>query len=156
MVIVFWFQLREGEFVSLSINKSEVADKRGKQSKVADMHIRRVHEANVNKRNNGDVVIMNIPMVDQGPKGYCVPATFERCMRYMEIPADMYLLAMAGNTGMGGGTVISNLVNAVQQEVWAAGRTMKTVDGLPSFKELEKYLKDGVPNTLGHAFDPMV
>ena len=84
------------------------------------MHLRRVHEANVEKRANGDLVILNIPMVDQGPKGYCVPATFERCMRYMEIPADMYLLAMAGNTGMGGGTVISTLVNAVQQEVWTA------------------------------------
>ena len=141
----FLVSVAEGEFVVFRLINQEVADKRGKQSKVADMHIRRVHEANVNKRNNGDVVIMNIPMVDQGPKGYCVPATFERCMRYMEIPADMYLLAMAGNTGMGGGTVISNLVNAVQQEVWAAGRTMKTVDGLPSFKELEKYLKDGVP-----------
>ena len=141
----FLVSVAEGEFVSLSIEKSEVADKRGKQTKIADMHIRRVHEANVENRNNGDVVIMNIPMVDQGPKGYCVPATFERCMRYMEIPADMYLLAMAGNTGMGGGTVISTLVNAVQQEVWAAGRTLKTVDGFPSFKELEKYLKDGVP-----------
>ena len=141
----FLVSVAEGEFVSLSIEKSEVADKRGKQAKVADMHIRRIHEANVEKRNNGDVVIMNIPMVDQGPKGYCVPATFERCMRYMEIPSDMYLLAMAGNTGMGGGTVISTLVSAVQQEVWAAGRTLKTVDGFLSFKELEKYLKDGVP-----------
>ena len=141
----FLVSVAEGEFVSLSIEKSEVADKRGKQGKVADMHIRRIHEANVEKRNNGDVVIMNIPMVDQGPKGYCVPATFERCMRYMEIPSDMYLLAMAGNTGMGGGTVISTLVSAVQQEVWAAGRTLKTVDGFLSFKELEKYLKDGVP-----------
>ena len=141
----FLVSVAEGEFVSLSIEKSEVADKRGKQEKVADMHIRRIHEANVEKRNNGDVVIMNIPMVDQGPKGYCVPATFERCMRYMEIPSDMYLLAMAGNTGMGGGTVISTLVSAVQQEVWAAGRTLKTVDGFLSFKELEKYLKDGVP-----------
>ncbi len=141
----FLVSVADGEFVSLSIEKSEVADKRGKQTKVADMHIRRVHEANVYKRSNGDVIISNIPMVDQGPKGYCVPATFERCMRYMEIPADMYLLAMAGNTGMGGGTVISTLVNAVQQEVWAAGRTLKIVDGFPSFKELEKYLKDGVP-----------
>ena len=135
----------EGEFVSLSIDKSEIADKRGKQTKVADMHIRRVHQANVEKRTNGDVVIMNIPMVDQGPKGYCVPATFERCMRYMEIPADMYLLAMAGNTGLGGGTVISSLVNSVQEEVWAAGRTLKTVNGFPSFKDLEKYLDEGVP-----------
>lgn len=77
----FLVSVAEGEFVSLSIEKSEVADKRGKQTKIADMHIRRVHEANVENRNNGDVVIMNIPMVDQGPKGYCVPATFERCMR---------------------------------------------------------------------------
>ena len=141
----FLVSVAEGEFVSLSIDKIEVADKRGRQSKVADMHLRRVHEANVEKRDNGDVVILNIPMVDQGPKGYCVPATFERCMRYMEIPADMYLLAMAGNTGMGGGTVISTLVNAVQQEVWVAGRTLNTLNGFPTFKELEKYLKDGVP-----------
>lgn len=141
----FLVSIAEGEFVSLSIEKSEVADRRGKQSKVADMHIRRVHEANVEKRNNGDVVIMNIPMVDQGPKGYCVPATFERCMRYMEIPSDMYLLAMAGNTGLGGGTVIGTLVEAVQQEIWASGRTLKTVDGFPPFKELEKYLEDGIP-----------
>tara|TARA_B100001248_G_C27392794_1_gene463488 strand:- start:1397 stop:2866 length:1470 start_codon:yes stop_codon:yes gene_type:complete len=141
----FLVSVAEGEFVSLSIDKIEVADKRGRQSKVADMHLRRVHEANVEKRDNGDVVILNIPMVDQGPKGYCVPATFERCMRYMEIPADMYLLAMAGNTGMGGGTVISTLVNAVQQEVWVAGRTLNTLNGLPTFKELEKYLKEGVP-----------
>jgi hypothetical protein len=141
----FLVSVAEGEFVSLAIEQSAVADKRGKQDKVADMHIRRVHEANVENRNNGDVVIMNIPMVDQGPKGYCVPATFERCMRYMEIPADMYLLAMSGNTSLGGGTVVSTLVSAVQQEVWGAGRTLKTVNNLPTFRELQKYLSKGVP-----------
>ena len=145
----FLLSVVDGEFVSLSIEKSELADKRGKQTKIADMHIRRVHEANVENRNNGDVVIMNIPMVDQGPKGYCVPATFERCMRYMKIPADMYLLAMAGNTGMGGGTVISTLVKAVQHEVWAAGRTLKTVEGFPSFKELENTLRMECPSSGG-------
>jgi hypothetical protein len=141
----FLVSVAEGEFVSLAIEQSAVADKRGKQAKVADMHIRRIHEANVEKRNNGDVVIMNIPMVDQGPKGYCVPATFERCMRYMEIPADMYLLAMSGNTSLGGGTVVSTLVAAVQQEVWGAGRTLKTINALPSFRDLQKYLGKGIP-----------
>ena len=33
----------------------------------------------------------------------------------------------------------------MQQEIWASGRTLKTVDGFPSFKELEKYLEDGIP-----------
>ena len=48
----FLVSVAEGEFVSLSIDKIEVADKRGRQSKVADMHLRRVHEANVEKRDN--------------------------------------------------------------------------------------------------------
>ncbi len=141
----FLLSVAEGEFVSLAIEHSEVADRRGKQDKVADMHIRRIHEANVERRDNGDVVIRNIPMVDQGPKGYCVPATFERCMRYMEIPADMYLLAMSGSTGLGGGTVVSVLVNSVQKEVWGAGRTFKTLQAQPNFRDLQKLLDEGVP-----------
>ena len=53
----FLLSVVEGEFVSLAIEHSEVADRRGKQDKVADMHIRRIHEANVERRDNGDVVI---------------------------------------------------------------------------------------------------
>ena len=145
----FLFSVADGEYASLAIERSEVADKRGKQQKVADMHIRRIHEANVEKRENGDVIIKNIPMVDQGPKGYCVPATFERCMRYMEIPADMYLLAMAGNTGLGGGTVVSTLVESVQKEVWGAGRTFKAMKTQPDFRDLQRMLDKGVPMLWG-------
>ena len=111
----FLLSVVEGDFVSLSVETIERANARGKARKVADMHIRKVHRANVEERENGDVVIGNIPMVDQGPKGYCVPATFERCMRYMEVPADMYLLAMAGSTGLGGGTHTPTLVQSVQK-----------------------------------------
>ena len=32
-----------------------------------------------------NVVVTDIPMVDQGPKGYCVPATWERYLRYLGI-----------------------------------------------------------------------
>ena len=39
----FLLSVAEGEFVSLAIEHSEVADRRGKQTKVADMHIRRIH-----------------------------------------------------------------------------------------------------------------
>ena len=39
-------------------------------------------------------------MVNQGPKGYCVPATFERVLRTMGIESDMYLLAMLGGTSL--------------------------------------------------------
>lgn len=38
--------------------------------------------ANVKRKPEGDVYIDGIPMVDQGPKGYCVPAVVERVMKY--------------------------------------------------------------------------
>ena len=150
----FLLSIAEGDFVSLAVETIERANARGKARKVADMHIRRVHRANVEKRGNGDVVIRNIPMVDQGPKGYCVPATFERCMRYMEVPADMYLLAMAGSTGLGGGTHTPTLVKSVQKEVWSAGRTFKSLKGHPSFKELMRFIDSGIPILWGlHSTD---
>ncbi|MDA8774740.1 hypothetical protein N9N13_03350 [Opitutales bacterium] len=150
----FLLSIAEGDFVSLAVDTIERANARGKVRKVADMHIRRIHRANVEKRGNGDVVIRNIPMVDQGPKGYCVPATFERCMRYMEVPADMYLLAMAGSTGLGGGTHTPTLVESVQKEVWSAGRTFKSLRGHPSFKELMKFIDSGIPILWGlHSTD---
>lgn len=150
----FLLSVAEGDFVSLSVETNEHANARGKTKKVADMHIRRVHRTNVEKRGNGDVVIGNIPMVDQGPKGYCVPATFERCMRYMKVPADMYLLAMAGSTGLGGGTHTPTLVESVQKEVWSAGRTFKPLKGHPSLKELMRFIDSGIPVLWGlHSTD---
>ena len=141
----FLLSVAEGDFVSRAVEAIERGNAGGKARKVADVQIRRVHRANVERRDNGDVVIGNIPMVDQGPKGYCVPATFERCMRYMEVPADMYLLAMAGSTGLGGGTHTPTLVESVQKEVWSAGRTFKPLKGHPSFKELMRLIDSGVP-----------
>ncbi|MDG0964490.1 MAG: hypothetical protein P8O23_05470 [Opitutales bacterium] len=150
----FLLSVAEGDFVSLAVETIERANARGKAKKVADMHIRRVHRANVERRDNGDVVIGNIPMVDQGPKGYCVPATFERCMRYMKVPADMYLLAMAGSTGLGGGTHTPILVESVQKEVWSAGRTFKPLNGHPSLKELMRFIDSGIPVLWGlHSTD---
>jgi hypothetical protein len=141
----FLLSVMDGEFVSLSVETVASAEARGKTRKTADMYIRRIHRENVDRRPNGDVVIKNLPMVDQGPKGYCVPATFERCMRYMAIPADMYLLAMAGSTGLGGGTHTPSLVQAVQQEVFSAGRTFKPLRGHPSLREVARSIDSGVP-----------
>ena len=69
---------------------------------------------------NGDVILKDIPMVNQGPKGYCVPATWERAMRYMGVPADMYVLAMAGQSGAGGGTSVVAIANGAKAAVTGA------------------------------------
>ncbi len=48
---------------------------------------------NIKKEDNGDVLISNMPMVDQGDKGYCVVATVQRVFEYYGIGADMHQIA---------------------------------------------------------------
>ncbi len=44
-------------------------------------------------RQGGDVWIKDIPMVDQGPKGYCVVASVQRLFEHYGIPCDQHQLA---------------------------------------------------------------
>jgi hypothetical protein len=60
--------------------------------------------ANITKDPGGDVFIKNVPMVDQGPKGYCAVATAERVFRYFGMPVDQNEMAQVANTGASGGT----------------------------------------------------
>ena len=60
--------------------------------------------ANITKDPSGDVFLKNVPMVDQGPKGYCAVATAERVFRYYGMPVDQHEMAQVANTGTGGGT----------------------------------------------------
>lgn len=57
---------------------------------------------------NGDVYIEGVPMVNQGQKGYCVPATISRVLRYYGVDVDMHALALDMETDVGGGTSIGN------------------------------------------------
>ncbi len=60
-------------------------------------------KANVRKNEAGDVWIDNVPMVDQGQKGYCAAATAERVLRYYGYPVDEHEIAqIAGTTAQGG------------------------------------------------------
>ena len=70
--------LEREEFVSLSIVPATMADGGGKAGKVGDSAIKERIAKRVSREDNGDVYIKGIPMVDQGPKGYCVPATSSR------------------------------------------------------------------------------
>jgi hypothetical protein len=52
----------------------------------------------------GDVWLGDVPMVDQGEKGYCVVASTERVMRYYGIEVDANELAQVANSDADGGT----------------------------------------------------
>jgi hypothetical protein len=84
-------------------------------------------------------------MVNQGPKGYCVPATFERYLRYMQIPADMYILAMAGQTEIGGGTSLSAIIASIEGYIPSQSRTMKQLNKPIKIRTIQKYIDQGLP-----------
>ena len=135
----------EGEYVGIQIVTSAFADAGGKVESVTDTIIRSRALANLEKREGGDVVIGDIPMVDQGPKGYCAPATAERSMRYLGIPADMYILANAGQTGFGGGTNVDMMLSGMAAQIRSKRRSFDSWESELKIKEIAKYIDKGLP-----------
>lgn len=137
-------------YVALAIMPSADADTQGRMAAVKDDALRARLKLNVTKRPNGDVYLKNIPMVDQGPKGYCMPATFERVMRYMGMDADMYLIAMMGGTSAEGSD-IAPMVKGVRSYLAQSGRESDNSRRLreAQFKfdvdNIAKYIDQGVP-----------
>ena len=141
----FLLSEEDDQYVGLLVVPSEFADQRGKTARVSDAAVRERIRGQVERRPNGDVVVSGIPMVDQGPKGYCAPATCERAMRHVGVAADMYLLAVAGGTGLGGGVSIERLLETVGRDLRRKGRSFETFDGPMAFKKLARHLDEGVP-----------
>ena len=63
----------------------------------------------------GDVFIKDVPMVDQGQKGYCVVASTERVMRYYGGDVDANELAQIANSDAGGGTSYQAMIGALKK-----------------------------------------
>lgn len=124
---------------------TERADHGGRMDHISEGELKARMASCVVGRDNGDVVINNIPMVNQGPKGYCSPATWERYLRYMDIPADMYLLALAGKTGIGGGTYSSQMLSATKSLISANGRELEEVRESLDPEGISKYIDLGLP-----------
>ncbi|HKK17232.1 MAG TPA: C39 family peptidase [Opitutales bacterium] len=140
-----WLAAVEDEYIALRIMPPQLADGWGKPEYQSDETVRQAAKANVMENKLGDVLIKNIPMVNQGPKGYCVPATIERCLRYMGIRADMYTLAMAGRTTVGGGTRLSEIIEGTSSYVRRSSRDMETISGDVSIKTVSEYIDRGQP-----------
>lgn len=134
----------KNEYVVLRIMPLASADAQGR-SRLPDAELRQRVPNRIERRSNGDVVLRDIPMVDQGPKGYCVPATWERVMRYMGVPADMYVLAMAGNTAAGGGTSLQDIIAGAQEAVERGGRRVNTSGGRLAIRTVKQNIERGLP-----------
>ena len=85
------------------------------------------------RRAGGDMYIDGIPMINQGRKGYCVPASVARVLQYYGIDTDIHELALLMETDCGGGTKVGGRFPTLNRVAEEAG--MRRVD----YKNLEKY-----------------
>jgi hypothetical protein len=137
--------MQEGKYAALRIMPVERAERAGRMDKLKGNELKGRMASCVERAENGDVLISNIPMINQGPKGYCMPATYERYLRYIGIPADMYLLALAAGTGVGGGTTLYGMNGATDDLLSAHGRDREFVQGSPEPKSIAEYIDQGLP-----------
>jgi len=133
------------EFTVLRIIPTEEAGPTVGVERIAKNDLREELAGRVVREENGDVMITEIPMVDQGPKGYCVPATWERVLRYMGIPADMNVLAMAGDTGVGGGTSTTAIATGANMLIQRHGRRLASSRGRINASTLAPHIDRGLP-----------
>jgi hypothetical protein len=96
------------EFVRLNIQPpgsddrpiGATAEARGSRQAVKKF----VGRDHIERSGNGDVKLKDVPMVDQGQKGYCVVASVERVMRYFGAEVDQHELAQIANSDAEKGT----------------------------------------------------
>ena len=135
----------EEQMVSLKVLPSG----RTAAATLGDDQVRRLFKERINRRPGGDVILDQIPMVNQGPKGYCLPATFERYLRYASIPADMYELAAAGGTDFGGGTTFETMAQGLDRYVRRQGRRLEKVSIKLTVPAIARYIDEGRPLVWG-------
>jgi hypothetical protein len=63
----------------------------------------------------GDVVLTDVPMVDQGQKGYCAVACAERVLRYYGVQVDANEVAQIANSDASSGTSADAMFDALRK-----------------------------------------
>ena len=92
------------EYLRLTLTPKGAAKAKGAVRKTAGTVAKKKVRDNVTKGPNGDVFIANVPMVDQGRKGYCAAAASERVLRYYGKQIDEHEIAQQAGTQAKGGT----------------------------------------------------
>ncbi len=105
-------------------------------------------KSNIVRNSKGDVAIENVPMVDQGQKGYCAAASAERVIRYFGIDVDQHQVAQLAESSARLGTSIEGFSDAItsigksysldQKNVIAADNG-KSFQSSQTFRDLKDY-----------------
>ncbi|MBU4200591.1 MAG: C39 family peptidase [Verrucomicrobia bacterium] len=99
----------------------------------------------------GDVYLDQVPMVDQGQKGYCAVATAERVMRYYGLDMNQHEIAQKAHTSTRGamGTDSKSLLTALKAIANSADLQLKVVDKFDADdfkKQIQHYNREAKRN----------
>lgn len=133
------------EFLVLRVLPRKQADAGGRGKRVNDGELKRKLPARVASEKNDDRWIQDIPMVDQGEKGYCAVASGERLLRYMGIPVDSHQLADLARTDKYGGTTEDGMDRAMRVIAAKNRRSYRRIGAAPTVKTVAKYIDRGLP-----------
>ncbi len=132
----------KGEYCIVTIRPPAETDGREKKQYRVD---RNALQKNIVKNDFGDVFIANIPMVNQGQKGYCAVATAQRVMLYFGIKEiNQHKLAEVAETKAEGGTYTHKLITALMP---LCRKYRLKIDGSKDveIKYLAKFIDNGAP-----------
>jgi hypothetical protein len=99
---------------------------------------------NVVQRPNGDLIVESIPMIDQGNKGYCVPVTCTRVLRYYGFDTNEHVVAKLMGTTAAEGTLSSAFEKNIKKLSSGLPIYVKTISAF-SFSSIERYVSRGYP-----------
>ena len=103
-------------------------------------------KAHVRHTENGDVFLGDVPMVDQGEKGYCAAAVAARVMRYYGLDFDQHQAAQVAGTTAQGGTKSDSLRDSFKRIALKNGLLFMVVED-----ELEGHSIQRMINGYNHA-----
>lgn len=126
----------KGEFIRLKLGADQDAVSGGG---AADAAKRKDLKGNVQRDENSGDVWVSIPMVDQGDKGYCVPATVARVFAYYGMDGvDQHALAQLCSSSSEGGTSTV----AMQEALETIGRRFHVRVQMLEGKNMESVIVD--------------
>ena len=102
----------QGEYILVSVSRSgggaSVIEKAEKTASSLPKNVKHTPQK--------DVYIDGIPMVDQGKKGYCVPAVVERILKYYGVEGvTQHTIAQIGESDAGRGTNVKEMYTALKR-----------------------------------------
>ena len=98
-------------------------------------------KAHVQTATNGASIIHDVPMVDQGDKGYCAAAVMARVMGYYGMDFDMHQAAQVAGTESKGGTKGESLRDALKRIALKSNLHFLVIQGLETH-EIQRMCTD--------------